>query len=379
MALENIHLVIFLSRATTLDRWNQAGMLERELNYYRRMAGKIGRISLVTSGGLEELKFEEQLGNICLLTNKWGFSPNVYSLAAPFLHWKALRTADVYKTNQLDGAWTAVIAGKIHQKPVLVRAGYLWAEFIQQAGNQGLKSRVIRILQNFSLKLANMIIVTTPVMEQSLKAEYHIPREKIRVVPNHVDTEIFKPDNDKNISAGRICYVGRLVPQKNLASLILALEKIPDCHLVVIGAGKMRLELETLANTHQVKIEFSGIRENHQLPHEYNISEIFILPSLYEGHPKALVEAMACGKPVIGTNVAGIRELIQTGETGLLCEPDVESIRKSVKDLLSDQEYQDFLGKNARQFVVENFSIQKILGLELDAISSSISSYDRAN
>jgi glycosyltransferase involved in cell wall biosynthesis len=98
-----------------------------------------------------------------------------------------------------------------------------------------------------------------------------------------------------------------------------------------------------------VKADFCGIKSNQLLPDELNVSEIFILPSLYEGNPKALIEAMACGKPVIGTKVTGIKELILHGETGLLCDPDIDSIRETIKNLLIDQKTQemDLLSKTS--------------------------------
>lgn len=99
---------------------------------------------------------------------------------------------------------------------------------------------------------------------------------------------------------------------------------------MLIGDGDNRSHLEKLAIENRSKVTFAGVMMQNQIPFELNRSMAFILPSFYEGHPKALIEAMACGLPVIGTNVPGVRELIVHGKTGLLCSPDSDSIRNAI-------------------------------------------------
>jgi glycosyltransferase involved in cell wall biosynthesis len=102
-----------------------------------------------------------------------------------------------------------------------------------------------------------------------------------------------------------------------------------------------------------------------------NRSEVFILPSLYEGSPKALLEAMACGLPVIGTNVTGIKEVIADGENGLLCNTDSESIRDAIIRLLASGDMRRRLGSNARAQIESNYSMEKILEKEI-AVHSTV-------
>jgi len=91
---------------------------------------------------------------------------------------------------------------------------------------------------------------------------------------------------------------------------------------------------------------------------------VFVLPSQYEGTPKALLEAMACGLAVVGTNVPGIRELIQDGVNGLLCEPDVKAISEAIARLLNDAELRARLGRAARRFVEERYAQSKVVETE---------------
>jgi len=378
MKIDEVHLVLFLSRATSLDRWNRHGILERELKYYRELGNHLGGISLVTSGGSEDLQYRSQLGQIELLYNKWGLPANIYSILSVFLHWSALKTADIFKTNQLDGSWTAILAGILQRKPVIVRAGYLWSEFFQLGEGNGIKSRIIHALQTVALRRSTSIFLTTEKMRRDLERGFPFLTNKIYVIPNYVDVELFKPDKARHLKHERLCYVGRLVPQKNLPRLIIALSEIPGSSLIVIGDGGQKPELEQLAHEYQVDVQFLGVIPHSELPEVINSCQIFILPSLYEGHPKALIEAMACGVPAIGTNVPGIKELIVHGQTGMLCSPEIESIRETVKGLLANPKIQEQLGENARSYVAENFSLPKVLELETVGINSTIELYEKS-
>jgi len=362
----DIHLVFFLTRAVSLARWNEIGILDREIALYKKLHGYLGSLSIVTSGGVEELAYQDRLGDIRILYNRWGLSPNAYSLLAPFLHWKALRSETVYKTNQLDGAWAAIIAGKVHRRPVIVRAGYLWAEHFRGVGNRGFKAAVIDRLEAFSTKTADSITLTTEAMKQHVIEKHNIQPEKINVVPNYVDIGKFHPMPEVEPDEGRVCYVGRFDPkQKNLCVLIEAISQIPGASLVLIGQGEQRQELEELALRCRADVQFIGVLKHDHLPIEINRSEVFVLPSLFEGHPKALIEAMGCGAAVVGTDVEGIRNVIQHEETGLLCPPTVEGIASAVQRLLADEGLRRRLGGNAQAFVEREYSLKRVAEMEL--------------
>lgn len=359
-----MHLILWLSRAVPLSLWHEMGILERELALYRRLGSHLDRFSIVTCGGTEELAHAQHLGNVRLLYNRRGLSPNVYSLLAPLLHWKALRTGTVYKTNQLDGAWTAILAGRIHRKPVIVRAGYLWAKNFRAAGKRGPKATVIDHLEAFTIKAADTLVLTTKAMKQYVVEKYNVHPNMIKVVPNYVDTEKFRPMPDVEPVGGQVCWVGRLQPVKNLRALIRAVSQIPGASLVLIGHGEQRQELESLARRCQADVRFTGILGHDQVPLQINRSQVFALPSRFEGHPKALIEAMACGVAVLGTDVEGIREVVQREETGMLCPPTVEGITAALRQLLGDADLRRRLGKKARAFVEREYGLKHVVERE---------------
>lgn len=364
----DIHLVLFLSRATPLRRWDEMGILDRELAIYKTLAPNLAGISILTCGGIEELEYQSRIEDIQILYNRWGIPSNFYSLLAPFLHKSALQNGTVYKTNQLDGSWTAINAGAIYRKPVIVRAGYLWAELNRKNGAQGPKAYLIYRLQTNSFSRAEALFVTTNSMKRQVIRDYNVSPRKIKVVPNYVDTDIFRPMINVTPIEGRVCYVGRLHKIKNLESLIKALTDIPEISLVFIGQGDQRSYLERIARDYQVSVKFLGALPHNKIPFELNQSSAFILPSLSEGHPKALIEAMSCGLPVIGTDIPGIRDVIQHGETGLLCSPEPDSIRETIQEIIDNSELAIRLGQNARHYTTNNFSIERIVEIELNAI-----------
>lgn len=366
---DNIHLVLFLTRAMPLRRWEEMGILDREVAIYKQLHARLGQVSILTSGGEEELAYQSRLGDINILYNRWGLSPNLYSLLAPILHAKVLRRADVYKNNQPDGAWTAVLAAKLFRKPLIARAGYLWAEFHRAEGGQGVKATLIDRLQQFLFENADHTILTTMVMKQYIIEKYAIPPQKITIVPNYVDTAQFRPQPEIRLEKGRICYVGRLHPRKNLDLLIRAVAQTSGASLVIIGDGPQRESLVAEAAQLNAPVQFLGVVPQEQIALELNRSELFVLPSRAEGHPKALIEAMAAGTAVLGTNVTGIREFIQHGQTGWLCRPDSASIQEGIQHLLTHPDLRMQLGHAAHVYATDHYALERIAEKECNLIT----------
>lgn len=120
-------------------------------------------------------------------------------------------------------------------------------------------------------------------------------------------------------------------------------------------------------------VRFHGNIPNSQLASAIAKSDLFVFPSSYENHPKALLEAMSCGLPCIGSNVEGIKELIVHGETGYLCDVEYQSISSAIEMLISNDALRLRIGKNARSYIVENFSLDRVFKMELDILNEVIS------
>jgi glycosyltransferase involved in cell wall biosynthesis len=181
--------------------------------------------------------------------------------------------------------------------------------------------RLMIILERFQYRHANYAVVTSGHNASYIKDSYGIPEEKIQVITNYVDEVLFSPTPDLIIEnrLERVLYVGRLSPEKNLDALIraVAMAKLP---IDLVGSGTEEGRLNRLSSDLGVDVRMLGNVSNSDLPAFINSYKYFVLPSYFEGMPKTLLEAMACGVICIGTDVDGINEVIHDGIDGFLAE-----------------------------------------------------------
>jgi glycosyltransferase involved in cell wall biosynthesis len=229
---------------------------------------------------------------------------------------------------------------------------------------------IANIIQILAFKLADTIAVTTKTLSEDVRKQTN--PSKIYLLPNYVDTARFKPIETEKMQ-NLLIFVGRLHQQKNLLMLLQVMEQLPQFKLQIIGEGPLQDELIAIKNKNKIEnVEFLGMIPHEKLSEYLNKAEAFILVSPIEGHPKALIEAMSCGLPCIGSNVEGISDVIVDGETGVLCERNVEDIKRCILNLFADREKMDEVGNNARRFVMENYTMEKILERRIKLIKGEL-------
>lgn len=231
-----------------------------------------------------------------------------------------------------------------------------------------------------SAKLLNAVIFISKEIEEELLAN-GFPAGMLMHVTNCVDVRQFIPaDNRKAASAKEICFVGRLEQQKGLEYLIRAINllknELDDIKLTIVGDGSMRAALEALCAKMNVgqHIFFAGARDD--VLSYYQRARFFVLPSLSEGLPLTLLEAMACGLAVIASDVGGNREVLDPhnpahgipeahyyiGTYGIMVNPgDVEGLARAMLRLLTDNDLADQLKSRARSHVEEVYALDKII------------------
>lgn len=162
-------------------------------------------------------------------------------------------------------------------------------------------------------------IVPTPFMRQKF-IQGGLPGDKIVVKPN-----FHEPDPGLRESAdGSALYIGRLTPEKGLRTLLAAWSQMQDApHLRIIGDGPLREELEaSAAREGHGKIEMLGPRSHSETLAYLKKASFLVLPSeWYEGFPHVILEAFACGVPIVASRIGTLADIIKDGETGLLYEP----------------------------------------------------------
>jgi len=194
---------------------------------------------------------------------------------------------------------------------------------------------------------------------------------KLTVIANGVDVDEYAPAFYKGADRLRIVCVGRLIANKGPQHLLEAVpalcDVVPDAEVVFVGDGPM---LETLqARAAELGLDdnvtFLGSRDD--VPDILRDSDIFVRPSLTEGMPLAVLEAMACGLPVIATAVGGTGEVIRHLHNGMLIAPcDHSGLVKSLTDLATDERLRRRLGVNARLSVERDYSWERVIEANLD-------------
>jgi len=184
-------------------------------------------------------------------------------------------------------------------------------------------------------------------------------------IPNGVDTELFKPAQDIPKSENRIIFVGALDPRKNVSLLIAAVKKLKDTGLRVtldiVGEGPEQPHLTMLTHDLGIADQINFLGPSRNIAEHILRAHVFVLPSAYEGVPNVVLEAMACGVPVIATRVGGVPDIIQHRRNGLIIPPcDIEALCAGIQELLGDKTLCQEFSVRARETAVEHFSLSAV-------------------
>jgi len=234
---------------------------------------------------------------------------------------------------------------------------------------------------------SSKIISISRVLVEETSSWLNVPKRKFVVIPNAVDSNLFKPNLDTEIRSKfkiegpLVLYVGRLWYNKGVHLLLLAFklvaQKIKDAKLLIVGDGPLRNELVNVTRRLNLssKVIFVGEVDNKELPKYYNSCDVFALPSVFEGQGIAALEAMSCGKPVVAFKVGGIPEVVRNGKTGFLVEPySIKDLSKYIVRLLKDKKLREKMGSEGRKIVEENFQwnivIKQLTSTYLDILYS---------
>jgi len=230
-----------------------------------------------------------------------------------------------------------------------------------------------RIINRILSKITDKIVAVSEDIKKDIVKYDKIDPSKILIIPNGIDTERFSLDRnaaglrkefslkDNDIILG---FVGRIVHAKGLEYLIDALshlgKEFKNMKLLIIGEGYLLDGLHEKSKRENIhdRIIFTGRRRD--IPDILSCFDIFVMPSIAEGLPNALLEAMAMGKPIVATTVGGIPEVIKNGFNGLLVPPgDPVTLAAAIKELLDDRQLAARMGQAARDLVVTRYSIKE--------------------
>lgn len=218
----------------------------------------------------------------------------------------------------------------------------------------------------------DVLIAVSPEVRDSL-LDLHVGRERqYRVIPlgfdlsRHLSVEARSGELRQRLglgpSATLVGIVGRLVPIKDVSTMLKAVALLPDVHLAILGDGELKEDLQQEAvslGLHR-RVHFLGWWLD--VPAAMSDLDAVALTSRNEGTPVALIEALACSRPVVASDVGGVRFVVDDGQTGLLCPPgSPEALAESLKAVLSDPDYAKRLAARGRESVRGRFHKDRLV------------------
>jgi len=359
-----------------VDGYRMGGAENKLMELIASLDKKKYEILLANIGPVGPLKCQfEKLGiKIYDFPRKWRFDP------IPLLQlYKLIRyhKIEIVQTTLFWADFIGTLAAKAAGSPLILS----W-ETVSHEGdpyhNNFQRQDGYRLLA----KLNHMIVAVSNEVKTSLIRRRGVDPDKIRVIHYGVDLKAFHPNGKEIRTALRsqfniesnvflIGIVARLESWKGHKYFIEAFSdiapRLPNVKTILIGDGSLRPELERLSEEKNLQdcLYFLGIRDD--IPALLNCIDLLVLPSLPgEGFPNVLLEAMACGKPVIATKVGGVPELVRNGYNGYIVKAgDVDELKSALLKAVGDDAQIRQMAKNALQTVQKDFSLEKqIKGFE---------------
>ncbi|MEW6667954.1 MAG: glycosyltransferase family 4 protein [Thermodesulfobacteriota bacterium] len=308
------------------------------------------RIELWTlMGGLDLLPAAESQGIpvVRLGRGAYVWPPDLFRL------WMRLRThaLDIlFLMTGIPNIWGRLL-GRITGVPLIVgacRDHILWHE-------------------RFLGRLAHHHVCNSIAVKEFAMERYRVPEEHMTVIPNGVDLERFSPAGaDGSPQNPVLLHIGRLVKDKDQAALIeafgLIAREFPGAELWIVGDGLLEGKLRRLAAGSPYGDRIRLIPGLGNIAEVYRKARVFVLSSVRESLPNAVLEAMACGLPVVATDVGGLREVVEPERTGLLVPPaSPHDLADALRRLLADPEEAMAFGREGRRKVEDEFSLPRMV------------------
>jgi glycosyltransferase involved in cell wall biosynthesis len=377
---QKFHIVNVLTSGVGLADWKLLNIYEREMSIWRNYVSHGWQVTLISSSQRDNHTEHEHRKNegIDLLT-----LPN-QSIARNFLintnRKKMLRLHSfnrsdrkplIIRTNQLSGSHIAYALSGLLQAPLIVRQGFNAVDNqIRENGSLHYRSLCFTAYERRYLQLAALCEFTTHASKESSKSRVSMARDA--VIPNFVDTQTWLPRRNK-IRQPRVTmgYFGRVVKEKNLSNLIIACSRIRNLGLEIIGEGSELTSLKVLARRTGAAVNFQPRMSASEVSRQMESWDFMICPSLYEGHPKTIIETMFKKIPIIGTPVSGISEALGYGKFGfLLPGTSWREIETGIRLVLREPPLRAAeLVNNAYSHATTNFSVEVIGELQREVYS----------
>jgi glycosyltransferase involved in cell wall biosynthesis len=356
------------------------GGVETHLSDLTKGLGAIGnlRVTVVTlkpivTKGIKSYKKKEVSKNL-VVYRFWWIGGNLFHFfeSYPFLQFLYLcpylfiRTffillfkkekIDVIHGQGLTGAWVGLVIKKIFHKKLVVST-----HAIYKINRNSLITRLIK----YTLNQSDEILCLSEASRKQL-VNFSVNKEKIHLYKQWIDLDSFKPLDKNNIrevlkieNKFSVLFIGRLIEMKGIKVLIEVAKKNENINFIFVGHGPLENYLINVCKVYK-NVIFLGSIENEDICQYYNLGDIFCLPSQEdEGFGRVIMEALACGIPVIGSNKGGIPEALDES-VSIVVEPTFSNLDMAIKTLYFDKDRLLKMKNNARSYAFKNFSKNNI-------------------
>lgn len=245
--------------------------------------------------------------------------------------------------------------------------------------------QLIAMLERIAMISADVITSPSEDLADFVAEDMSYPREKIRLIRNPIDPQVFSPEGPKALPEPeglRVLFVGRLEERKGIHYLVRAipgiLEACPDTEFVIIGADTTNSNSGQRSVLNELRDFLARNRAIHrvkfiprvplaELASYYRSADVCVVPSVYDNSPYTCLEAMACGRPVVGTSGGGTKEYVTDGECGIIVPPrDTEALKEAIVRLLKDGRIRLRMSDAARARVLAKFQRKQIARETMD-------------
>lgn len=279
---------------------------------------------------------------------------------------------DIVHTHNPTAALTGCYLNRCYGIPHIMTLHGPWAEV-----RQGLALRLVAHgFESLSVRCADFVTCDSMALQRDVVENYGVKREKTGYIPNAVDTTRFRPNIASKAVArakiglktkGRVVlYTGRFVAEKGLPYLLEAMKHVlpehKDVTLLLLGGGFDKGLVDCwLEDNKGVADRISVIPyiNYEMMPYAYISSDIFVMPSLAEGMSRSVLEAMACGLPVVATDVGGNVELLKEFGGALVKPRDAGALGGAISKMLDDERGRAVIGRRGREAAVKKFGVDK--------------------
>lgn len=351
-----MNLGIFLGIGESLSQMEKSGQKDRFINLYlKRYAKDFSKVYLFSYEN-ESCTLPE---NVIVVPKKSSLHRYLYSLLILIVNRKEVKDCDVIRGFGLTSAIPAFMV----PKPFIFNLPYSYSEFLK-VEKKYLLIPIFYLLEKLAIQRASKVLVAT---KQKLN---NLTGSKFIYLPNGVDLTVFK---SKDRPGKGVVFVGRLEKQKNLFFLIDAVSKLPSKMRAItfIGSGSLKTNLKEYASQKKVLLTLISPVDNLRLPKVLERFSILSLPSLAEGSPKALLEAMAVGLVPVVTNFSTAREIVTDDRNGFITSYDIKAYSRKLEILIRNNDLRSKMSKNAVLSISHNFNQEKLISNEIKILKSA--------